>query len=188
MLPPILMASVAQSAHFLRWALPNFCSENGYSVFSSRQFVCPGKISISIYGNGSRRSCSSSPTFICSASNKPSPSSDISSTAKIRSEVLTPFRSVRMFFYLAFIASGGLGGLIAATQLIAALANPSRAAQVPEILKGLGIDVGAVSILPSCIVERTRLKMHKLLDFQEKKASQILRSALMKRGPFPLAH
>lgn len=69
-----------------------------------------------------------------------------SSSAKIRSEVLSPFRSVRMFFYLAFMGSGGLGGLIAATQLIGALANPSRAAAVPEILEGLGIDIGAVSI------------------------------------------
>lgn len=69
-----------------------------------------------------------------------------SSAAKIRSEVLSPFRSVRMFFYLAFIASGSLGGLIATTQLIGALSNSSRAAQVPEILKGLGIDIGAVSL------------------------------------------
>ncbi|KAJ8749133.1 hypothetical protein K2173_013740 [Erythroxylum novogranatense] len=85
-------------------------------------------------------------TITSSAANKPSPSSEISSTAKIRSEVLSPFRSVRMFFYLAFIASGALGGLIATTQLIAALNNPSRAAEVTEILKGLGIDIGAVSI------------------------------------------
>ncbi|MQL85368.1 hypothetical protein Taro_017879 [Colocasia esculenta] len=81
----------------------------------------------------------------CSAANKPS-SSEISSTAKIRSEVLSPFRSVRMFFYLAFIASGGLGGLIALTRLIGALANSSRAAEIPEIFKGLGVDVGAVLI------------------------------------------
>ncbi|EEF41313.1 protein LOW PSII ACCUMULATION 1, chloroplastic [Ricinus communis] len=87
-----------------------------------------------------------SSSIACSAANKPSPPTDISSTAKIRSEVLSPFRSVRMFFYLAFIASGGLGALIATTQLIAALANPARAAEVPEILKGLGIDIGAVSI------------------------------------------
>ncbi|KAL5990262.1 hypothetical protein ACLOJK_011159 [Asimina triloba] len=51
-----------------------------------------------------------------------------------------------MFFYLAFIASGSLGGLIAITQLISALANSSKADLVPEILEGLGIDFGAVSI------------------------------------------
>lgn len=51
-----------------------------------------------------------------------------------------------MFFYLAFIASGSLGGLIALTQLTAALANSSRAAQVPDILYGLGIDFGAVAL------------------------------------------
>lgn len=69
-----------------------------------------------------------------------------SSAARIRSEVLSPFRSVRMFFYLAFIASGSLGGLIAITQLIGALANSARAAEVPEILKGLSIDIAAVSL------------------------------------------
>ncbi|KAG5567337.1 hypothetical protein RHGRI_002788 [Rhododendron griersonianum] len=88
-----------------------------------------------------------STSLTCSAANRPSsPSSEISSSAKIRSEVLSPFRTVRMFFYLAFIASGSLGGLIATSQLIGALANSSRAAQVPDILMGLGIDVGAVSV------------------------------------------
>ncbi|CAI8602760.1 unnamed protein product [Vicia faba] len=85
-------------------------------------------------------------TIVCSASNKSSNSPQISSTAKIRSEVLSPFRAVRMFFYTAFIASASLGTLIAITQLIGALSNPSRASEVPEILKGLGIDIGAVSL------------------------------------------
>ncbi|KAA0037902.1 protein LOW PSII ACCUMULATION 1 [Cucumis melo var. makuwa] len=80
--------------------------------------------------------------YIYSAADKP----EISSTAKIRSEVLSPFRSVRMFFYLTFIASGTLGGLIATTQLLGALANSSRADEVPDILKGLGIDFGAVAL------------------------------------------
>lgn len=109
--------------------------------------MCHGKFSISISVHGFRRTKSSSINFTCSASNKPSASSnDISSTAKIRSEVLSPFRSFRMFFYLAFIASGSLGGLIATSQLIGALANPARAAEVPEIVKGLGIDVAAVAV------------------------------------------
>ncbi|KAK7279463.1 hypothetical protein RJT34_24516 [Clitoria ternatea] len=89
---------------------------------------------------------SSFPTFVCSAANKPSPSSEISSTAKIRSEVLSPFRSVRMFFYIAFVASGALGTFIALTQLIGALANSSRASEIPDIVKGLGIDIAAVSL------------------------------------------
>ncbi|KAK9993255.1 hypothetical protein SO802_022958 [Lithocarpus litseifolius] len=87
-----------------------------------------------------------SSTITCFAANKPSSSNEISSTARIRSEVLTPFRSVRMFFYLAFIASGALGGFIATTQLIAALTNSSKTADIPEMLKGLGIDIGAVSL------------------------------------------
>lgn len=51
-----------------------------------------------------------------------------------------------MFFYLAFIASGALGGLIATTQLISVLTNPVKSAQAPDILKGLGIDLAAVFI------------------------------------------
>uniref|UniRef100_A0A453CDV6 Protein LOW PSII ACCUMULATION 1, chloroplastic n=1 Tax=Aegilops tauschii subsp. strangulata TaxID=200361 RepID=A0A453CDV6_AEGTS len=74
------------------------------------------------------------------------PRATSSSMAKIRSEVLSPFRSVRMFFYLAFMASAGLGSLIALTQLLPALGNPARAAGVPETLKGLGIDVAAVAV------------------------------------------
>ncbi|XP_027935123.1 protein LOW PSII ACCUMULATION 1, chloroplastic isoform X2 [Vigna unguiculata] len=93
-----------------------------------------------------QRVSSSFATVVCSAANKPSPSSDISSTAKIRSEVLSPFRSVRMFFYIAFVASGSLGAFIAITQLIGALANSSRATEVPEILKGLAIDIAAASL------------------------------------------
>uniref|UniRef100_A0ACD5UD57 Uncharacterized protein n=1 Tax=Avena sativa TaxID=4498 RepID=A0ACD5UD57_AVESA len=91
----------------------------------------------------------------CSAANKPSPSAapgnevsggSSSSIAKIRSEVLSPYRSLRMFFYLAFMASGGLGSLIALTQLLPALGNPARAAGAAETLKGLGIDVAAVAV------------------------------------------
>lgn len=66
--------------------------------------------------------------------------------ARIRSEVLSPFRSVRMFFYLAFMASGALGGLIALAQLLPALSDPARAAGAADTLKGLGIDIAAVSL------------------------------------------
>ncbi|KAG2396704.1 uncharacterized protein HKW66_Vig0229790 [Vigna angularis] len=44
----------------------------------------------------------------------------------------------------SFIASGSLGAFIAITRLIGALANSSRATEVPEILKGLAIDIAAV--------------------------------------------
>ncbi|XP_010240110.1 protein LOW PSII ACCUMULATION 1, chloroplastic isoform X2 [Brachypodium distachyon] len=102
-------------------------------------------------------SCSGSsrarPGFRCSAANKPSPpppevssNSSSNSMAKIRSEVLSPFRSVRMFFYLAFMASAGLGSLIALTQLVPALTNPARLAGAAETLRGLGIDVAAVAV------------------------------------------
>uniref|UniRef100_A0A1J3J8R6 Protein LOW PSII ACCUMULATION 1, chloroplastic n=1 Tax=Noccaea caerulescens TaxID=107243 RepID=A0A1J3J8R6_NOCCA len=80
---------------------------------------------------------------VCFAADEPS---EISADARIRSEVLSPFRSVRMFFYLAFIASASLGGLIATSRLIGALANPARSGEVLEIVKGLGIDIGAASL------------------------------------------
>ncbi|WCJ38175.1 hypothetical protein M5689_019249 [Euphorbia peplus] len=134
-------------------------SHDATKFFSSFSYHLTNQIQIQIHRHAFFTSITHTTTYTysnnqkklsfisCSASNKPSSSSsDISSTAKIRSEVLTPFRSVRMFFYLAFIASGGLGGLIATTRLIAALANPARALEVPEILQGLGIDIGAVSL------------------------------------------
>ncbi|XP_019429590.1 PREDICTED: protein LOW PSII ACCUMULATION 1, chloroplastic [Lupinus angustifolius] len=114
------------------------------------------------FSYGHSMSCShqrgSIPTIVCSSSNKPSPSSQISSTAKIRSEVLSPFRSVRMFFYIAFIASAGLGGLIATTQLIGALANSSRASEIPDTLKNLGIDFGAVSLFAFLYFQENKSK------------------------------
>ncbi|KAJ0110500.1 hypothetical protein Patl1_01658 [Pistacia atlantica] len=146
------MASVAQFSYIL--GLPNLT--HNYFNNNNCRFCCQ---ILSNYGRSSNPSTSLSfrsvkaskklpfsPTITCSATNGSSQDSEISSAAKIRSEVLSPFRSVRMFFYLAFIASGALGGLIATTQLIAALTNSARAAEVPEIAKGLGIDVGAVSL------------------------------------------
>ncbi|KAM1483755.1 hypothetical protein TB2_035023 [Malus domestica] len=99
-----------------------------------------------------------SSTITCFATDKQTSPTEISSTARIRSEVLTPFRSVRMFFYLAFIASGGLGGLIATTQLIAALTNPSRALDATEIAKGLGKDLGAVSLFAFLYLRENKAK------------------------------
>lgn len=78
--------------------------------------------------------------------------------AKIRSEVLSPFRSVRMFFYLAFMASGALGGLIALTRLLPALSDPARAAGAADTLKGLGIDVAAVSLFAFLYSRESRAK------------------------------
>ncbi|KAK9281003.1 hypothetical protein L1049_003894 [Liquidambar formosana] len=140
------MAAVAHASYIL--GCPNFHHHHhnnnkylGFSrhIVSHRNTLFPPNHKTFRISRGAKQTS-------CSAANKPSPSTEISSTAKIRGEVLSPFRSVRMFFYLAFIASGSIGGLIASTRLIAALTNSSRAAEVPEILNGLGIDVGAVSI------------------------------------------
>ncbi|KAL9228285.1 hypothetical protein vseg_003880 [Gypsophila vaccaria] len=146
------MASTVQITHI-----------NFYRLQKIYQLQLCGNFSLSNSGiaqtyQGCKRSKSYYSTIVCSAANKPNTSSDISSTAKIRSEVLTPFRSVRMFFYLAFIASGGLGGLIALTRVTGALANPSRAAEVPEILKGLGIDLAAVSLFAFLYARENKAK------------------------------
>ncbi|EOX94236.1 Uncharacterized protein TCM_003773 isoform 1 [Theobroma cacao] len=140
----VAMASMAQFCYILG-------PSNLKQKYSSSRFGFENPIyrknalsSIDLKFHAKPSSVSSS--VVCSAANKPSSSSEISSAAKIRSEVLSPFRSVRMFFYLAFIASGALGGLIAFTQLIAALTNPARSSEVPDLLTSLGIDVAAVSI------------------------------------------
>jgi hypothetical protein len=69
-----------------------------------------------------------------------------SSDTKIRSEVISPFRSLRMFFYLAFIASGTIGTLITLTRFAAALNGAPNAQPIPDIFKDLGIDLAAVAI------------------------------------------
>lgn len=112
--------------------------------YRNRTTPGPSTISLPLHSTWTAKRCPLSSNITCSATNRSDP--EISSAARIRSEVLSPFRSVRMFFYLAFVASGSLGGLIAITQLIGALANSARAAEVPEILKGLSIDVAAVSL------------------------------------------
>lgn len=65
-------------------------------------------------------------------------------SARIRSEVISPFRTVRMFFYLAFIASGSVGALISLPRLVAALGHAANAPPATEVLMGLGIDLAAV--------------------------------------------
>ncbi|KAK3193395.1 hypothetical protein Dsin_024705 [Dipteronia sinensis] len=132
------MASMVQFSYILRPPTHLFYKNLRFSL----QHKC--RQSSGSFMTTKRLSFSS--TITCSATNRSSSDSQISSAAKIRSEVLSPFRSVRMFFYVAFIASGALGGLIATTQLIAALTNSATASAVPDILQGLGIDLGAVSL------------------------------------------
>ncbi|CAM6104727.1 unnamed protein product [Calypogeia fissa] len=69
-----------------------------------------------------------------------------SSDTKIRSEVISPFRSLRMFFYVAFIASGTIGSLITLTRFAAALSGAPNAQPISDIFKDLGIDLAAVTI------------------------------------------
>ncbi|XP_027148056.1 protein LOW PSII ACCUMULATION 1, chloroplastic isoform X1 [Coffea eugenioides] len=126
-------------------------------------------------------------SFTCEASLQSSFCLLFSSTAKIRSEVLSPFRSVRMFFYLAFVASGALGGLIATTQLIAALSNPSRAAEVPDILKGLGIDIGAVSVFALLYYRENTAKNAQLAKLSREESLSNLRIRVDEKRILPVS-
>jgi hypothetical protein len=109
--------------------------------------------------------------------------------ARIRSEVLSPFRSVRMFFYLAFIASGSLGGLIALTQLLPALGNPARAAGAVDTLKGLGIDVAAVALFAFLYSRERKAKDAQVARLaREERLSRLkLRVVGADGRPFPLS-
>ncbi|KAK9082978.1 hypothetical protein Scep_029449 [Stephania cephalantha] len=51
-----------------------------------------------------------------------------------------------MFFYLAFIASGSLGSLIASTQFISSLIKQNPSTDLGETLKSLAIDLAAVAL------------------------------------------
>jgi hypothetical protein len=110
--------------------------------------------------------------------------------AKIRSEVLSPFRSVRMFFYLAFIASGSLGGLIALTQLLPALGNPARAAGAVDTLKGLGIDVAPVALFAFLYSRERKAKDAQVARLaREERLSRLKMRVVGGAGgrPFPLS-
>ncbi|XP_028778905.1 protein LOW PSII ACCUMULATION 1, chloroplastic isoform X1 [Neltuma alba] len=122
-----------------------------------------------------------------SSANKPSPSSDVSSTARIRSEVLSPFRSVRMFFYIAFVASASLGGLITITQLIGALGNPSRAPEVPVILKDLAIDLGAVSIFAFLYYRENKAKNAQLSRLSREESLSNLKLRVNEKKTIPVS-
>lgn len=111
----------------------------------------------------------------------------LSSAAKIRSEVLSPFRSVRMFFYLAFVASGALGGLIATTQLIGALANPSRSSEAPEILKSLAIDVGAVSLFAFLYSRENTAKQAQLARLSREESLSNLKLRIDEKRVIPVS-
>ncbi|CAI5457925.1 unnamed protein product [Closterium sp. Yama58-4] len=73
---------------------------------------------------------------------------EYSQEARMRQEVLNPFRTVRMFLYGAFIASASVGALITATSLLAIAtgARDADALQVQDSLKDLGVDVAAVAL------------------------------------------
>lgn len=91
-----------------------------------------------------------------------------------------------MFFYLAFVASGSIGGLVALSQLLGALANSSRAAEVPEILKGLAIDVGAVSIFAFLYYRENNAKNAQMARLSREESLSNLKLRVDERRILPL--
>lgn len=69
-----------------------------------------------------------------------------SKDARARAEVLSPFRTVRQFFYIAFMASGGLGTLITLSKVAASLSGIDNGVPLESMLKDLGIDIAAVAV------------------------------------------
>lgn len=92
-----------------------------------------------------------------------------------------------MFFYLAFVASAALGGLIATTQLIAALSNPARAAEVPDILKGLGIDIAAVSVFAFLYYRENTAKNAQLAKLSREESLSNLRIRVDEKRILPVS-
>lgn len=85
------------------------------------------------------------------------------------------------------MASGGLGGLIATTQLIGALANPSRAAEVSEISKGLAIDLGAVSLFAFLYSRENNAKQAQLARLSREESLSNLKLRVDEKRVIPLS-
>lgn len=83
-----------------------------------------------------------------------------------------------MFFYLAFIASGALGGLIALTRILPGLANSSKAAALPETLEGLAIDVGAVLLFTFLYTRENKAKEAQLAKLSREESLSKLKLRL----------
>lgn len=85
------------------------------------------------------------------------------------------------------MASGSLGALVALSQLIGALANSSRAAEVPEILKGLAIDIGAVSIFAFLYYRENNAKNAQMARLSREESLSNLKLRVDERRILPLS-
>lgn len=92
-----------------------------------------------------------------------------------------------MFFYVAFIASGSLGALVALSQLIGALSNSSRTAEVPEIVQGLAIDIGAVSIFAFLYYRENNAKNAQMARLSREESLSNLKLRVDERRILPLS-
>lgn len=142
-LPPVVPSSALK---FVSKRLLLFCHEEAQGSVSLRDLLRPP--------------CLKGIVVCSTGSDDSSSSSKISSSARIRGEVIAPFRSVRMFFYLAFIASGSIGALISLPRLFAAIGHAPNASSVTEVLTGLGIDL--IAVLVFALLYRADLKARDL--------------------------
>lgn len=141
--------AVTKSSRFhSRRSLPLPRGLAGFSSQSSLYVSRSDRLELACRGGGARgvKLNGTLVRVVCAKGSDNGTRPEYSSDAKIRSEVIAPFRALRMFFYGAFMASGGVGGLIAITRLIAALNNAPGSGDPIEIAKGIAIDFGAVLI------------------------------------------
>ncbi|MCO5614537.1 hypothetical protein L7F22_068820 [Adiantum nelumboides] len=125
-----------------------FCHGEAHCGFSLPDFIRP----TTARGKG---------VVVCSVGRDDSSSSSkISSAARIRGEVIAPFRSLRIFFYLAFVGSGSIGTLVSLPRLFAALRHAPNASPITDVLTGLGIDLVAVVVF--ALLYRSEVKARDL--------------------------
>ncbi len=73
-------------------------------------------------------------------SDTPPSGMDAEKYARLKAEAIAPYRGMRRFFYLAFAASGFVGGFIFLTQLLAG-------GDATDILPNLAVQTGVVALM-----------------------------------------
>lgn len=68
------------------------------------------------------------------------PGMDDETFARLKAEAIAPYRGFRRFIYVAFAASGAIGGFIFLTQILAG-------ENVQEVLPNFAVQVGVVALM-----------------------------------------
>lgn len=112
----------------------------------------------------------------CRASNK-----DYSQETRMREEVIYPFRTLRMFLYIGFMGSAGVGALIVGLRLLAAFAGApgdGMGTTVQDNLIDLGIDLAAFALFALLYRNDSKAKEAQLVKLAREEALSQLRVEL----------